>query len=80
VVTIDERGRLTIPKELGVRGTKAIIIPAGSFFVTIPLSTKPHERAGSWLPSNVERKELKVIAEKSAYENAVNRAKRRKQI
>jgi hypothetical protein len=26
VVTIDERGRLTIPKELGVRGTKAIII------------------------------------------------------
>jgi bifunctional DNA-binding transcriptional regulator/antitoxin component of YhaV-PrlF toxin-antitoxin module len=80
VVTVDERGRLTIPKELGVRGTKAIIIPAGSFFVTIPLPTKPHEKAGSWLPSNVERKELKVIAEKSAYENAVNRAKRRKQI
>ena len=80
VVTVDERGRLTIPKELGVRGTKAIIIPAGSFFVTIPLPTKPHEKAGSWLPSNVERKELKVIAEKSSYENAVNRAKRRKQI
>jgi bifunctional DNA-binding transcriptional regulator/antitoxin component of YhaV-PrlF toxin-antitoxin module len=80
VVTVDERGRLTIPKELGVRGTKAIIIPAGSFFVTIPLPTKPHEKAGSWLPSNVERKELKAMAEKSAFENAVKRAKRRKQI
>jgi hypothetical protein len=44
------------------------------------LPTKPHEKAGSWLPSNVERKELKAVAEKSAYENAVNRAKRRKQI
>jgi len=77
VVTVDERGRLTIPKELGVRGTKAIIIPAGSFFVTIPLPTKPHEKACSWLPSNVERKELKAVAEKSAFENAVKRAKRK---
>jgi bifunctional DNA-binding transcriptional regulator/antitoxin component of YhaV-PrlF toxin-antitoxin module len=80
VVTVDERGRLTIPKELGVRGTKVIIIPAGSFFVTIPLPTKPYEKAGSWLPSNAERKELKAMAEKSAYENAIKRAKRRKQI
>ena len=80
VVTVDERGRMTIPKDLHVKSTKAIIIPAGSFFVTIPLPTKPHEKASSWLPSKLESKELKALAEKSAFENAVKRAKRRKQI
>jgi bifunctional DNA-binding transcriptional regulator/antitoxin component of YhaV-PrlF toxin-antitoxin module len=37
VVEIDERGRMTVPKKLGLRKSRAIIIPAGSFFVTIPL-------------------------------------------
>lgn len=80
VVTVDDRGRMTIPKELGVKRTRAIIIPAGTFFVTIPLPTKPHEQAGSWLPSKRGRRELKALAEKSALENAVERAKRRRQI
>jgi hypothetical protein len=71
---------MTIPKDLHVKSTKAIIIPAGSFFVTIPLPTKPHEKASSWLPSKLESKELKALAEKSAFENALKRAKRRKQI
>jgi len=37
VVSVDDRGRITIPKEMGIRNTRAIIIPAGSFLVTIPL-------------------------------------------
>ena len=80
VVTVDERGRMTIPKELGVKKTRAIIIPAGSFFVTIPLPAQPHEHAGSWLPSKRERKELKALAEESALEDSLERAKRRKQV
>ena len=31
VVEIDERGRMTVPKKLGLRKSRAIIIPAGSF-------------------------------------------------
>ncbi|MEM2995280.1 MAG: VapB-type antitoxin [Candidatus Bathyarchaeia archaeon] len=80
VVTVDDRGRMTIPKELGVKKTRAIIIPAGTFFVAIPLPTKPHEYAGSWLPSKRGRNELKELAEKSALDDAVKRAWRRKQI
>lgn len=80
VVTVDERGRMTIPKELGIKKTRAIIIPAGSFFVTIPLPARPHEHASSWLASKLERRELKALAEKSALNDSVERAKRRKQV
>ncbi|MBS7645698.1 MAG: hypothetical protein QXR65_07090 [Candidatus Bathyarchaeia archaeon] len=44
VVKMDARGRMTIPKEIGVRDVKAIVIPAASFFVTIPLPGKPSLR------------------------------------
>ena len=73
VVEIDEGGRMTIPEKLGIKKTKAIVIPVGSYFITIPLS----KTAEKWLPTNRERKELKVEAEKLAREDAVNRAKRR---
>lgn len=63
MVTVDDRGRMTISKEFGIKKTRAIIIPAGSFFVTIPLPTKPQEHAGSWLPTKLDRKELKALAE-----------------
>jgi len=80
VVEIDERGRMTIPERLGIKKTKAIVIPAGSYFITIPLSKTPEREAERWLPTNRERKELKVEAEKLAREDAVNRAKRRHQL
>ncbi|MEM2208990.1 MAG: VapB-type antitoxin [Nitrososphaerota archaeon] len=80
IVKIDERRRITIPKEIGVKGEKAVIIPAGTFFITIPLPIKPHEYASSWLSSKHERKELKELAEKLASEDAIKRARRRKQI
>jgi len=77
IVKVDERGRITIPKKLGIRETKAVIIPAGSFFVTIPLPKTPHEKAKDWLATQKSRIELKVAAEKAAREDA---AKRRKQL
>ena len=79
IVKVDERGRITIPKEIGVRNTRAVIMPAGSFFV-IPLPAELHKYAGSWLPSKRGRKKLKEVAEKLAYKDAVERAKRRKQL
>lgn len=80
IVTVDDRGRMTIPKEIGVKKTRAIIIPAGPFFVTIPLPTAPYEQAKEWLTPQQDRKELKALAEKAAKEDAVKRAKRRKQL
>lgn len=80
IVMIDERGRMTIPKEMGIRKTRAIVIPAGSFLVTIPLPRAPHEEAGTWLITTKERREMKTSAEKAAKEDAVKRARRRKQI
>lgn len=80
IVTVDERGRLTVPKELGIRKTKAIIIPAGSFFVAIPLPKAPGEEAKGWLATSKSRIELKSLAEKAAFEDAVKRAKRREQL
>jgi len=71
---------MTIPKKLRIRNTKAIVISAGNFLITIPLPMKLDEYAGSWLPSKRERKELKVLAEKAAAEDAIKRAKRGKQI
>jgi len=80
VVVIDERGRLTIPSELQVRDTKATLIPAGPFMIIIPLPAYPVEASGSWLQTQLSRKELKALAEKQARKDAVKRAKRRKQL
>ena len=80
VVEIDERGRMTIPKKIGLKKSRAIVIPAGSFFITIPLSKTPQKDAENWLATSKDRKELKVEAEKLAQEDAVNRAKRRRQL
>ena len=80
VVEIDERGRMTVPKKLGLRKSRALIIPAGPFFVTIPLPKTPQKEAEKWLATKKERKELKIQAEKLAREDAIKRAKRRRQL
>jgi len=45
VVEIDERGRVTIPKKIGLKKSRAIVIPAASFFITIPLPESPENQA-----------------------------------
>ncbi|MGB9728719.1 MAG: hypothetical protein ACP5IZ_05975 [Thermoprotei archaeon] len=80
IVSVDERGRMTIPKEMSIRGCKAVVISAGVFLVVIPLPTKPHEYASSWLPTQRSRKELKILAEKSASEDALKRMERRNRL
>jgi len=80
VVRVDDRGRMVIPKEFGVRATRAVVIPAGSFLVVIPLPGAPHEKAGGWLTSARSRVELKRAAEEAARRDAVERARRRGQL
>lgn len=80
IVTVDDRGRLTIPKEIGLRGSRVVIIPAGSFFVTIPLPGTPLETAGDWLDTEMDTKAMKTVGEKEASKDAVERAERRKQV
>lgn len=80
VVEIDERGRMTIPKRIGLKQSRAIVISAGSYFITIPISKAPEKEGENWLPASEERRELKVEAEKLARIDAVNRAKRRNQL
>jgi hypothetical protein len=79
IVKIDESGRMTTPKKMGLRNTRAVIIPAGSFFVTIPLPKTTPQKAGNWLSTTKSRKELKTEAERLAREDAVKRAKRKHQ-
>ena len=79
IVSVDDRGRLTIPKELGIRGTRAIIIPVGSFFVAIPLPDSPLEAAEGWLETDKTREQLKASAERLAADDAVSRVRRRDQ-
>jgi len=80
VVEVDERGRMTVPREMGLRKAKAAVIPAGSFFVVIPLIGDPYKYAGGWLPTESEGEKLREIAEERAVEDAVGRARRRKQL
>ena len=80
VITVDRRGRMTIPKELDVRGTRAVIIPAGSFFIFVPVPHEPIEVSGGWLKTKLDRRALKAMAEKAARRDAVERARRRRQL
>jgi len=79
VVSVDDRGRITIPKEMGIRNTRAIIIHAGSFLVTIPLPQSPQTESEGWLETEKSREELQILAEKLAGDDAIKRAKRRNQ-
>ena len=78
VVSVDDRGRLTIPKELGIRGQRAVIIPAGSFFITIPLPEDSLTASKNWIKTDKTTEELGESAERLAQEDAVTRTQRRK--
>ena len=80
VVFVDDSGNMTLPEELGVKDTKVVILSAGSFIVTIPLSDTALQIAEGWLNTKKSHDELNETAEISAFIDAVERAKRRKQI
>jgi len=80
IVVVDEKGRLTLPRETGIRKTRAVVIPAGSFIVIVPLPSKSSGYAGNRLDTRKRKGTLKKIAEKAARKDAVRRARRRKQL
>ncbi len=77
IVGIDDRGRITIPKKIRGEAKKAILLPAGSFAVLIPIR-EPKTVAEGWLKTDKERNELKRLAEERAKEDAISRARKRK--
>ncbi len=80
VVKVDEWDRMVLPKLLGLRETRVVIISAGSFFVVVPIPEKPLETAEGWLSSHSERGQFKELAEKATREDTLKRAKRRKHL
>ena len=69
MVKVDDRGRLTLSREL--KGAdKAVVINAGTFIVVIPLPKHPEIHALGWLASKTSS--LKK-AEEKAREDAVSR-------
>ena len=43
IVEIDERGRVTIPKEMRIEAEKALIIPMGETYMVVPIPKAPAE-------------------------------------
>lgn len=80
IVTVDDRGRITLPKETGIRRGKAVIISAGSFYNIIPIPDDPEKYAEGWLDSDKSSGELKKLGEEKAGEDAKKRADRREQL
>lgn len=80
VVEVDNRGRFTIPKEIGLRSARAVVISAGTFFVVIPIKGDPYTLATSWLRTGKNTEVLKDEAERMASEDAAQRVKRRERI
>lgn len=65
VVEIEEQARITILKKFGLKKSRAVIIPAGSFFVTMPLKKGAQKEDEKWLFSNIELRELENLVEES---------------
>lgn len=80
VVSIDDRGRMTFPKETGIRGEKAVLIPMGSTYTIVPIPEEPEKYAGEWLDTERDRRELKELAEETGQKEAEERARRRDQL
>jgi bifunctional DNA-binding transcriptional regulator/antitoxin component of YhaV-PrlF toxin-antitoxin module len=79
VVEVDDRGRFTIPKEIGLRGTKVIVIPASTYFIVLPLHGDPYKYAKNWLKTTKSTETLKREADEAAQEDAAKVAKRREE-
>ena len=80
VVTLDQKGRISIPIELRKEVAKVIFIPAGAFYILFPIPKDPLKVLRNSLKTEMPVKELKRLAEEKAKEEAVKRAKRRVQL
>ena len=63
---VDDRGRIKLPKEMGQKARRVVIIDAGGSFLEIPIPGYPLQASGTWLGSGDDTKALKRIAEAEA--------------
>jgi len=75
VVKVDSQRRIYIPKELGFKAEKALILPYGSNFLLIPIRKDVIE-----IDIDASIEELKKRSEEAAKHDALRRAKRRRQV
>ena len=73
IVEIDDRGRVTIPKEMRVEADKALVIPMGDSYMVVPIPKVPIE-----FDVSESGKSAKERAEKGLAEEARSRALRRR--
>ena len=74
IVEIDDRGRVTIPKEMRVEADRALVIPMGESYMVVPIPKTPIE-----FGTNVSTKTSKQAAEKKLRTEVRERLARRRQ-
>ena len=77
VVSIDDRGRIKLPKDLVVGRRRMLVVPAGRRIVLIPIPPAPTKAAEGWMPLKGKRSEAKRLAEEEALEEISRKLGRR---
>ncbi|MDG7008023.1 MAG: hypothetical protein JRN06_07240 [Nitrososphaerota archaeon] len=72
IVEIDERGRVTIPKEMRVEAERALVIPMGETYMVVPIPVAPAK-----LDLKVSGKSAKEVAERRLSSEVRKRSQRR---
>ena len=80
IAKVDDRGRIKLSREIAEPGSSVVIIDADSYFLGIPIPSDPLQASGGWIKTKDETRKLKAMAEEKASDDAVSRARRRKQI
>ncbi len=63
IVEIDDRGRVTIPKEIRIEADKALVIPMGDSYMVIPMPRAPIEFDMSDTGESAKERAEKKLAE-----------------
>jgi len=77
IATVDDKGRIRVPKGLLSKGDKVLVIPAGSRIILIPIPPRPIDIGGRWLKTKMDRKRLKEITEEEALKELEKRWRKR---
>ena len=76
VVTVDDRGRIKLPKGLVSPGDKILVITAGSRIILIPIPPRPLEASASWLNVRIDRKAFRRMIEEEALKEVEKKLRR----
>ncbi|MCE4621486.1 MAG: hypothetical protein F7B95_03485 [Desulfurococcales archaeon] len=77
VATVDDRGRVKLPKGIVKPGDRVLIINAGSRLVLIPIPPRPLEFSSGWIKAPIDRRKAKRIADEAALSEVQAKLERR---